>query len=183
MTSFDPSDGELLLTTGVTGSAARMGHRLTIAMRSWQATVRWEGDDPVEVDVAVDIDSFDVVRGEGGVTPLTGAEKAVVRANAMKTLRAGQYPQAHFRSTDIERTGDSRAGSVRISGTIELCGRVVDHTLELHVQAHGDCWRISGHTDIRHTDFGIKRYSMLMGSMKVADEVRVSITAARPLHE
>ena len=48
--SLDGSHGELLIRTGVAGRAAQMGHRLTIAMRSWQATTQWEpyfclGDD------------------------------------------------------------------------------------------------------------------------------------------
>jgi hypothetical protein len=34
--SLNASDGELIVRTGVTGRAAKMGHRLTIAMTSWQ---------------------------------------------------------------------------------------------------------------------------------------------------
>ncbi|PRC56354.1 S-adenosyl-L-methionine-dependent methyltransferase, partial [Mycobacterium sp. ITM-2017-0098] len=34
------SDGQLLLKTGVSGPAAKMGHRLTIAV-DWHATVEW----------------------------------------------------------------------------------------------------------------------------------------------
>ena len=44
--SLHAPDGELLLRTGVAGRAARMGHRLTIAMTRWQATVTWDGDEP-----------------------------------------------------------------------------------------------------------------------------------------
>jgi hypothetical protein len=29
---------------------------------------------------------------------------------------------------------------------------------------------------VRHSDFGVRRYSMLMGAMQVADEVTVSFT-------
>jgi hypothetical protein len=31
---------------------------------------------------------------------------------------------------------------------------------------------------VRHTDFGIKQYSMLMGAMKVADEVEITLAVA-----
>ena len=72
---LDASDGQLLVKTGVTGRAARMGHRLTIAMNSWRATVSWAGDEPSAVDLEVDVDSLEVLRGEGGVTPLSGPEK------------------------------------------------------------------------------------------------------------
>ena len=34
-------------------------------------------------ELTVDVDSLNVVRGEGGVTPLSGPEKMVVRRNAL----------------------------------------------------------------------------------------------------
>ena len=171
--TLDASDGELLLHTGVTGTAARMGHRLTIAMRSWQATVQWSGDDPVEVAVTVDLESLDVIRGEGGVTPLSGAEKKLVRANATKSLRTGKFPHARFRSTAIERDTDV----IRLIGTLELNGRAGEQTVDIRVGDDADSWRISGAAVVAHTDFGIKQYSMMMGAMKVADEVEVTFAA------
>lgn len=167
------SDGELLLHTGVTGTAARVGHRLTIAMRSWEATVYWqedgEGADPVKAELTIDIDSLEVVGSEGGVTPLSGAEKTVVRNNALKLLRARRYPQARFVSSDIERDGDI----VRMKGAFELSGKVRDHVLEVRI----DDGAVSGQTVVRHSDYGIKQYSMLIGAMKVADDVRVTFSA------
>lgn len=167
------SDGELLLHTGVTGTAARMGHRLTIAMRSWRATVDWDGDGPSAVEVAVDLDSLDVVHGEGGMTPLSGAERALVRTNALKTLQTKRFPQATFRSSAIDRDGDA----VRLVGHLQLGGRSGEQTVDVRVERGDADWRISGEAVVRHTDFGIKQYSMLMGAMKVADEVRVGLVA------
>ncbi|MHC9292600.1 YceI family protein [Mycobacterium sp. LTG2003] len=172
--TLNASDGELLLHTGVTGTAARMGHRLTIALTSWRATVQWMGDDPAEITVTVDLESLDVIRGEGGVTPLSGAEKKLVRANATKSLRAGRFPQARFQSTTIERDTDV----IRLIGTLELNGRVGEQTVDVRVEDAGDSWRISGATVVAHTDYGVKQYSMMMGAMKVADEVRVTCAAS-----
>ncbi|OBB13741.1 S-adenosyl-L-methionine-dependent methyltransferase [Mycolicibacterium setense] len=169
--TLGPDSGELLLTTGVTGSASRMGHRLTIAMRSWQAVVDREGEEPAAVEVTVDLDSLDVLRGEGGMTPLSGAEKVLIRSNALKTLRTKRFPQAVFRSTEIDRDGDL----YRIAGTLEIAGHSGPQTLEVRVEADGDGWRIRGEAGVRHTDFSLKQYSMLMGAMKVADEVRVTL--------
>lgn len=171
--SLGPDSGELLLATGVTGSASRMGHRLTIAMRSWQAVVDWEGEEPSAVAVTVDLDTLDVLRGEGGMTPLSGAEKVLIRSNALKTLRAKRFPQAVFRSTEIARDGDA----YRIGGTLEIGGHSGPQTLDVRVEAEGDGWRIRGEAGVRHTDFDLKQYSMLMGAMKVADEVRVTFAA------
>ncbi len=170
---LDASDGELLLHTGVTGTAARMGHRLTIAVRSWRATVTWDGDRPSAVELTIDLDSLDVLTGEGGVTPLSGAEKKLVRANALKILQANRFPQTTFRSSSIEQATDT----LRLVGTLEIGGRRSEQTVDVHAVRDGSDWRISGEAVVRHTDYGIKQYSMLMGAMKVTDEVRVTLTA------
>lgn len=174
--TLGPESGELLLHTGVTGSAARMGHRLTIALRSWQAVVDWDGEHPAAVEVTIQLDSLEVRRGEGGMTPLTGAEKALIRSNALKSLRAKQFPEAVFRSTEIGGEGTS----YRLSGTLAVSGQTQDQNVEVRVDAEGEVWHISGEAHVRHTDFGIKQYSMLMGAMKVADEVAVSLVVTRP---
>jgi len=170
--TFDASSGELLLYTGVTGSAARMGHRLTIVMRSWLATVDVDGDDPIAVEMTVDLDSLDVLVGEGGMTPLSGAEKTLVRSNALKSLQAKRFPQAVFRSSVIERGEDSW----RLAGALDLSGQRREQSVVVHVTRDGADLRIAGEAVVRHSDHRIKQFSMLMGAMKVADEVRVTLT-------
>ena len=174
--TLDASSGELLLHTGVTGSAARMGHRLTIVMRSWRATVDLDGDEPIAVEVTVDLDSLDVLAGEGGMTPLSGAEKTLVRNNALKSLQAKRFPQAIFRSSSIERGEDSW----RLAGTLDLSGQSREQTVVVHVVGDDADLRITGEALVRHSDHRIKQFSMLMGAMKVADEVRVTLTATAP---
>ncbi|MUL76005.1 YceI family protein [Mycolicibacterium sp. CBMA 226] len=174
--TLDASSGELLLHTGVTGSAARMGHRLTIAMRSWLATVAVDGDEPVAVEVIVDLDSLDVLTGEGGMTPLSGAEKTLVRNNALKSLQAKRFPRAAFRASSIERGDDSW----RLTGTPNLSGESREQSVVVHVVGDDADLRITGEAVVRHSDHRIKQYSMLMGAMKVADEVRVTLAANAP---
>ena len=87
--------------TGVTGRAAKMGHHLTIAMTTWRATVRWRDGEPEQVDLAVAVDSLEVLRGEGGVTPLSGPEKILARSNALRTLDADSYPEIRFRAGEV----------------------------------------------------------------------------------
>jgi len=173
--TLDASAGELLLHTGVTGTAARMGHRLTIAVRSWQATVDVDGDEPEAIEVTVDLDSLEVLTGEGGMTPLSGAEKSLVRTNALKMLQAKRFPRATFRASSVEWNDDSW----RFTGILDLSGQSREQTVVVHVVRDGADLRITGEAVVRHSDHRIKQYSMLMGAMKVADEVRVTLTAPR----
>ncbi|PRC62135.1 S-adenosyl-L-methionine-dependent methyltransferase, partial [Mycobacterium sp. ITM-2017-0098] len=71
MWELGSSDGQLLLKTGVSGPAAKMGHRLTIAV-DWHATVEWASGEPAAVELTVDVGSLAVQRGDGGVTGLSG---------------------------------------------------------------------------------------------------------------
>jgi polyisoprenoid-binding protein YceI len=174
--SLDASDGELLVHTGVTGRAAKMGHRLTIAMTTWQAVVRWNGGEPVDAELTVEVDSLRVLKGEGGVTPLSAPEKALARSNALNTLDAERFPQIRFHADGIEKSGDGYL----LTGALEIHGVAKDCVIDLGVEDLGKTWRLSCTAEVRQTDFGIKPYSMLLGSMKVVDAVTVTFSAARP---
>lgn len=172
---LDASDGQLLVRTGVAGRAAKMGHRLTIAMNTWQAAAGWAGGEPVDVDLTVEVESLEVLRGEGGVKGLSGPEKALARSNALGVLDADRFPLIHFHAKDIEKTNDG----YRIAGALEIRDEARDHAVDLRVEDLGDTWRMSCETEVRHSEFGLKPYSMLFGAVKVVDEVTVSFSAER----
>jgi polyisoprenoid-binding protein YceI len=173
--ALDASDGELLLRTGVKGRAARMGHRLTIVMTRWQASVSWAGAQPVAAELAVETDSFEVLRGEGGVKGLSGPEKTLVRSNALKSLDAGRFPEIRFTAEAIDKTD----GGYRLTGKLQIKGKSREHVIDLRTQDLGDSWRMSAEAGVRQSDYGVKPYSLLMGSVQVTDEVMVSFTAVR----
>ena len=177
--TLDASHGELLVGTGVTGRAARMGHRLTIAMRRWQATAGWAGSEPHTAELRVDVESFEVLRGEGGVKALSGPEKALVRSNALRSLGAGRFPQICFTAETIAKTVDG----YQLTGQLQIHGTTQERAINLRTEDLGDSWRMSTEAKVRQSDFGVKPYSLLMGSVKVTDEVTVSFTARRAKEE
>ena len=168
-------EGELQILTGVTGPAAKMGHRLTIAFASWQAEVHWRGDAPAAARRVGDVDSLQVLSGAGGVTPLTGPEKGVVRANALKSLDAKKFPQITF---STERISPISAG-YRLDGTVEIHGTSRPQTVDLAVEDDDGTWVMSTEVPVTQSQFGVKPYSLFMGTLKVADEVAVRFTARR----
>lgn len=170
---LDASHGQLLVRTAVAGRAAKMGHRLTIVMERWEATVSWTGDRPTAVELAVEVDSLRVLQGDGGMTPLTAPEKTLIRSNALKCLDSNKHRLIRFGSSDIEPTDDG----YRLTGELEIHGRRKPHVVELRVTHQPDgSSQLSGDSTVRHSDFGVRRYSMLMGAMQVADEVTVSFS-------
>jgi polyisoprenoid-binding protein YceI len=170
---LDGSDGELLIRTGVAGRAAQLGHRLTIAMRRWRATVQWDGGEPVGAELTVDVGSLEIVRGDGGLTPLSGPEKILVRGNALRSLNARRFPRISFAATTIGQTDDG----YRLTGTLTIHGKTRPQIVDVHTEDQSDSWRLSSETVVRQSAFGIKPYSQLLGSLKVADDVTVAFTA------
>ncbi|WP_343576169.1 YceI family protein [Mycobacterium sp.] len=173
--SLDGSDGDVLIRTGVAGPAAAMGHRLTLVMRRWRATTRWDQDKPVAAELTVDTGSLEVVRGQGGLTPLSPPEKILVRSNALRSLAAKRYPRIAFVSNDIEKTDDG----YRLTGTLTIHDTSRPQIVDLRTDDQGDNWWLSSETTVRQSDFGIKPYSQLLGSLKVADDVVVAFSAKR----
>jgi polyisoprenoid-binding protein YceI len=171
--TLDASDGELLIRTGVAGRAARMGHRLTIAMRRWQAAVGWAGAEPVSAELTVEVDSFEVLRGEGGVKGLSGPEKALVKSNALRSLDAGRYPEIRFTADTIDKTDEG----YRLTGKLHIRGKSRKYLIDLRTEDLGQAWQMSAESSVRQTEYGVKPYSLLMGSVRVADEVSVCFSA------
>jgi polyisoprenoid-binding protein YceI len=173
--TIDASDGELVVHTGVAGRAAKMGHRLTIGMKRWQATVNWSDGEPVAAQLTVEVDSLEVLQGEGGLTALSGPEKILVRSNALRQLGAGRFRQIRFDADAIDESQDG----YRLTGTLQIHGKTRAQVIELCTDDLGDVWRLSSEAVVRQSAFGIKPYSLLMGSLKVADDVTVSFSAQR----
>ena len=171
--SLSAADGELNILTGVAGRAAKMGHRLTIGMKKWQAAVQWVGDQPTGVKLTVDVDSLEVLSGEGGLTPLAGPEKGVARSNALKSLDAKKFPQIRFTADDVAKTADG----YRLIGTVEIHGTSRPQTVDVAVDDTGDALACSARVQVTQSDFGVKPYSLMMGALKVADEVTIDFSA------
>jgi len=174
--SLTPADGELHIRTGVDGRAAKMGHRLTIGMRSWQAAVRWAGGKPTGVELTADVDSLEVLSGAGGLTPLAGPERGIARSNALKSLDAKKFPQIRFSADDVAETDEG----YRLTGNVEIHGTSRPQSVDVKVEGRDEAFALSAQVKVRQTDFGIKPFSLLLGSLKVADEVTIGFAAKHP---
>ena len=163
-------------TMGVVSRARAAGERMDrvrIDLTSSQAM----GMDISEYEEVRDLarEGLEVLRGEGGIKALSGPEKAVVRSNALRALGAERYPQIRFATESIEQVHDG----YRLAGMLHIHGMTRRRMIDVNTQDVGHSWRVSAQARVRQTDFGVKPYSLLMGAVKVADEVTVSFTADR----
>lgn len=167
--TIDQAGGVLEVHTGVAGRSARLGHRLVLAPGAWRTVVELDGDRPVALTVTVEAASLEVVSGEGGLTPLSAPERAVATANAHRSLKVKKHPSIEFRATAIEPS-DNGFG---VRGELTVCGVARPCEFALLYEEGEPAPTLAAAIPVRQTDFGIKPFSLMMGTLQVADEVTV----------
>jgi polyisoprenoid-binding protein YceI len=163
-----PRCGRLILRTFRDGLAAQAGHDLIIEIPDWSGELVVSADgSPAELSVQMRLPSLIVRDGTGGLKPLTDRDRREIAATALKTLAAGQHPEAFFTATEF--SPDSGGGG-QIAGTLTLAGR--NERVRLAVAATGPGrYRVT--TSVVQSHYGIKPYSGFLGALKVRDAVDV----------
>jgi polyisoprenoid-binding protein YceI len=166
---LEPESGRLLVHTTRTGLGAKAGHDLTIEVTRWggQATV-----DPIEpanssVNLEVEIDSFEVREGTGGVKPLTDADRAEIAKTLKEVLHTAQYPTITFRSRRV----DGAAAAFTLDGELTIMGV----TQPVMVQGRVTDGRVVGGATVVQSRWGIRPYSAFFGALRLRDEVKVDL--------
>jgi polyisoprenoid-binding protein YceI len=171
--TLGPADGTLTVRTGKGGAAAKAGHNLVFEVTAWEATLDLaDGPETAAVALTADARSLRVRSGTGGIGPLGDVEKASIEQSIDEdVLKGGAIA---FRSRAVAAAPDGR---LRVEGDLDLGGTRRPVAFDL---AAGDGGRLTGSARIKQTDWGIKPYSALFGTLKVADEVEVDIDARLP---
>src|SRR5262245_43445798 len=162
-----PETASLRIETKRGGAAAKAGHDLTIAVSSWRATLVI-AEDPAESTLALSADtgSMEVVEGTGGIMALTDEDKAEIK----KTLEEEvlEPGRVEFKSSRVTPTEDGQ--HLAVGGELEMNGETHPLSFELDLGSDGS---VTGTAIMKQTDWGLKPYSGLFGTLKVKDEVEV----------
>jgi hypothetical protein len=165
--TLGPENGTLVVKTATAGAAAKAGHNLVIEVTSWNGALEL-GDEPA-VALSADPRSLRVREWSGGAQPIDDKGKATIESSIDDDVLKGAAIQ--FASSEVQA---GRDGDLRVRGDLELAGarRPIDFELALGDDAH-----LTGSARVRQTDWGIKPFSALFGTLKVADEVEVVVDA------
>ncbi len=165
-----PQDGKLVVRTGKGGAASKAGHNLLIEVERWGATAQFADDLSQSVlELTADSTSFTVLEGTGGMKSLGADDKEGIAQTINQEVLKGT--PISFKSTAVRPDGDDR---LHVTGDLELVNGVNLIAFDIAVSADG---RVSGSATVTQTEWGMKPYSALFGTLKVTDDVGVEIDA------
>ncbi len=167
--TLGPGDGTLTVLTGKGGAAAKAGHNLVIEVTRWSAKV--EVGEGISMALMADSRSLRVVDGSGGISPLGDEEKTGIAQTIDDEVLKGL--PIRFRSSAVAAQGSR----LDVQGELELMR--VRHPIEFALNVADD-GRLTGSAMVKQTDWKMKPFSALFGTLKVADVVEITIDALIP---
>jgi polyisoprenoid-binding protein YceI len=172
--SLGPDSATLTVTTGKTGAAAMAGHNLKIQVTSWSAQLTLAEDPGADaLTLTVDSKSLRTKAGSGGAQSLDDDDLPKIDETISNDVLKGK--QIAFQSTHVH-PGDG-PDELHVHGDLNLLGKTgpVEFTLTIDDSGH-----LSASTTVKQSEFGMKPYSILFGTLKVADEVEVTVDGTLP---
>jgi polyisoprenoid-binding protein YceI len=169
-----PADGTLSVRTKRTGAAAKAGHNLLLHVTAWEATLAIAAD-PAEssLELTADGASLRVIEGTGGMQALGDDDKANIEQTIDDEVLKAQ--SVTFRSRVVQSAADG--AGLAVQGDLSLLGATRPLAFDVAVSADGALTCVAV---VKQTDWGMKPYSALFGTLKVVDEVEVSLDARLP---
>ncbi len=172
---LDPKNAKLRIETRRSGAAAKAGHDLEIEVASWEGSLSVDQDrQEISLELDADTGSMQVTSGTGGVMTLTDDDKVEIKKTLeSEVLEAGRVK---FKSSQVKESDDGQR--LEVSGDLEMNGAHHPLQFELDVTPDG---RVSGQATLKQSDWDIKPYSGLFGTLKVRDDVLVTGEATLPI--
>ena len=166
--SLGPENGTLSVRTGRRGAIAKVGHDLLIEVGAWGATVEI-GADPRQtvLELTADARSLRVKEATGGIQSLGQEERSGIDQTIDEEVLKGAT--IAFRSRSAQPDGEGR---LSVDGDLELAEGTNPIAFTLTLDDDGV---LAGSAVVKQTAWGMKPYTALFGTLKVADEVEVFV--------
>lgn len=166
--SLGPENSTLTVRTGRRGAIAKVGHDLRIEVASWSGRVDLgAAPEQTVLELTADSGSLRVREGSGGLKALGEEERSGIDQTITEEVLKGAT--IAFRSSAVTAGPGEQ---LRVEGELELAGATHPIAFDLSVDDDG---QLSASTTLKQTAWGMKPYTALFGTLKVADEVEVSI--------
>ena len=151
------------------GMLARMAHDHNIGVKGFSGKVTIPNSSASAGTLELDADARSLV-----ILDQISAKDKTEITNNMNTyvLESAKFPKLTFRSTSISNfSQNGNNANFTVNGDLTLHGTTKRVAIPVSVAQTGSSLRATGQYTLRQTDFGIKLYSAMLGSIKVKNEV------------
>ena len=169
---IDPRQSQFTVQAFAEGLLSAFGHNPTIAVCGFGGDARFVPGTLRQASLLMLV--------QAGSLAVTGdsSEKdrlEIERAMREDVLEVARYPEIVFMSKGVSasQTGEGRY-RVKITGSLSLHGVTRDHLVDADVAVSVGNLRARGESSLRQSDFNIKKVSVMGGTLKVKDEVKLS---------
>jgi hypothetical protein len=157
--AIDTEKSRMTVEVGTSGFFSAFGHEHTVRapIRGGQVSTG-----PPAVELVVDARKMQVA--DPDISEKDRAE--IQRDMHTKVLESERFPEIRFRSTKVDRRGDSW----NVSGELALHGQTRPVTVTVKQRGNG----YVGEAKLKQSEFGIKPVSAGGGAVKVKDELKIA---------
>jgi polyisoprenoid-binding protein YceI len=168
----DPAQSGFLVNTGVAGLFKKFGRPLTMEVRNYAGTIRFEPGNPGASAVKLQSQANSVALK----TQVIEVDRMNIEMRMHeKVLESEKFPEIEYVSDKVKlwKTGANRYDA-DIEGSLTLHGTTRHLPLRAAITVHGNRLEASGEVAVSQKQFGIKTYGYEGGALRVADEVKIS---------
>lgn len=175
----DPKASEVRLLVYRDGVLSTFGHNHTVSLKEFTGTIRLQpklARSRVELDIPVDklvVDDAAVRRQEGPDFAGEPSENDIAgtRSNMLSAalLNLAKFPA--IKVTGTSGPVDAK-NSAMLDITAQLVGKEIKLALPATLKLEGDQLEASGEIELSHAQLGLKPFSALLGSLRVAEQMK-----------
>lgn len=175
--SLNSNSGKVSVYTYKAGLLSKLAHDLLIDMTDFKVNVDVPEDGFASGSLGLEIQAnslkVDCAMKNGERQPDTLKEKDIADIEtdmAKKVLHPDKYPTVSFKSKAIQE----KEGGYHISGDLSLHG--VTKSVDFDIDTSDGS--LKGRFTIIQTDYGVKPFKAMMGTLKIKDEIDISFDLA-----
>ncbi len=171
---FDAKTAQCFVFTFREGLLSAVGHDLQLRVTEFTVEV---DDETRAIDARFAADSLRVVSalrgGQLARSTLSTGDKHEIESNIRRNvLQPAKFPEIRFVSSGV----DDKRGSFLVKGTLALHGR----QRPIKVTVHREEKAYAAECTLHQPDFGITPYTALLGTLRVAPEVKIQVRVPVP---
>lgn len=175
---IDPQTSDVRLLVYRDGALSAFGHNHTISAKEFTGTIQLQpnlAQSRVELEIPVEklvVDDLAVRRQEG---PDFASEPSQSDAAGTRTnmLSASLLDGAKFPAIKVSGTaGPVSNNSAKLDLDVQIVGQAIKLQIPATLKLEGDQLEASGETELTHKQLGLKPFTALLGSLRVAEQMK-----------